>query len=75
MNGVATGHFVRGRSGRKEVFLTNGTIGLVLTDFAIVIAVERFVNAHAAIVTMKKMFGSPDAAKAAEIAVIGFLFV
>lgn len=75
MNGMPTGHFVTGRSGREQVFLTHGAVGLVLAHLAIVILVEGAIDAHAAIMTVLEVFGTSDAAKAAVWTVIRTFFV
>ena len=75
MNGMSTGHFVTGRSGGEQIFLTDGAVGLVLAHLAIVILVEGAINAHAAIMAVLKVFRSSDAAKAAVWTVIRTFFV
>ena len=73
MNGVSTGHFVRGMATAKEVFLANGAVGHVLSGFAIVIVEQYGINAHTAIMAMGKILTASDAAKPAVIAVVGIL--
>ena len=55
--------------------MTHWAIGLVLSDLAVVVVVQRPVNAHATIMAMLKVLGTTDAAKAAIGAVVGPLFV
>lgn len=75
MNGVSTGHFVRCRARRKEIFLTNGTVGFVFSGLAIVIVIQVLVDAHTTIVAMQKVFGATHAAEATVFTVVGTLFV
>jgi hypothetical protein len=70
MNRVTARHFVTGRTRGKEIFLTDGTVGLVLAHLAVVIVVEGAINAHAAIVTVLKILGTADAAKATVFAMV-----
>lgn len=55
--------------------MTNRAIGLVLATLAIMLVVKRLVNAHAAIVTMLKVFGSSHTAETAFRTVVGLIFV
>lgn len=70
MNGMSTGHFVTGRTRREKIFLTDGTIGLVLSVLAIVIVVQSTIDAHAAVVTVLKVFGTADTAKATVLTMV-----
>jgi hypothetical protein len=74
MNGVAAGHFVRGKATAEQIFLTNGTVAHVLATLAVVIVKQVNVNAHAAIVTVTKIVGAAHAAKAAVGTVVRFVF-
>ena len=75
MDGVSAGHFVRGRPRTKEVFLTDRAIRLVLSAFAIVVGVQGFVNAHAAIMTMLKVFRATHSTETAILTVIWFFII
>ena len=75
VNSVTTGHFVRGTSRAKQKFLTNRTIGFILSTFAIVVVVKRPVDAHSAIVAVLKVFGATDSAKATIWAVIRLFII
>jgi hypothetical protein len=70
VNRMTAWHFVTGRTGGKEVFLTDGTIGLVLAHLAVVIVVEGAINAHAAIMAVLEILGTTDAAKTAVFAMV-----
>ena len=74
MNGMTAGHFVTGAPRRKEILLTDGTVGLVLANLAVVIVVEGPVDAHATVVAVFKVLGAADAAKAAIGTMIGTFF-
>ena len=74
MNSVTTGHFVRGVTTGKQVFLTHGAIGVILARLAIVVVKQLDVNAHAAIVTVTKVFTSSNTAEAAVCAMVGRFF-
>lgn len=63
VNGVTTGHLVGGTSRTEEELLTDGTVGFVLSRFAIVVGVETAVDAHATVVTVLEIFGSPHPAE------------
>jgi hypothetical protein len=71
MNGMSAGHFVGGMPAGKQIFLTNGAIAHVFAGFAIVIVKQNGINAHAAIVTVAKVFASADTTKATIFAVVG----
>jgi hypothetical protein len=73
MDRVSTGHFVRGVTTGKQIFLTDGTIRVVLALLAVVVVKEFGINAHAAIVAVAKIFAAADPAKAAVAAVVGRL--
>jgi nucleoside diphosphate kinase len=75
MNGMSTWHFMRSAPGGKEIFLTDGTIGLVLPSLAVVIVVEGNVNAHATIVAVLEILGTTDATKATIGTMVGAFFV
>jgi hypothetical protein len=75
MNGVSTGHFMARRSTAEQVFLAHRTVGSVLSCLAIVVAVERLVNAHTAVMAVLKILRPSDSTKAAVGAVIGCLLV
>mmetsp|Transcript_2797 Transcript_2797/g.6058 ORF Transcript_2797/g.6058 Transcript_2797/m.6058 type:complete len:242 (+) Transcript_2797:505-1230(+) len=75
VNGVAAWQFVGGVSARKEVFVTDGAVGHVLPDFAIVMVEKLFVDAHSAVLTVTEIFSTADAAEAAVGAVVGALFI
>ena len=73
MNGVAAGHFVTGAAGRKEIFLTNRTVGHVFASLAIVIVKQQCVDAHATVVAVTKVAAATDAAETTVLAVVGVL--
>lgn len=75
VNGMSAGHFVTGGSRRKEVFLADGTIGLVFAVFAIVIVVESSVDAHAAIVTVLEVLSTTDATESTIFTMVRTLFI
>jgi hypothetical protein len=65
MNGMSTGHFVRGVSGTEEIFLTYGAVGHVLAGLAIVIVKEEGIDTHPTVIAVTKVFSSPHSTKAA----------
>ena len=71
VNRMPTGHFVRGASRAEEKFLTDWTIGFVLSTLAIVICVETSVNAHATVVAMLEIFSSSHPAESTVRAMVG----
>ena len=75
MHGVPTWHFVRGIPGTEQIFLTDRTIGHVLSSLAIVIIKEKPINAHATIVTVPKVFPSTHPTKPTFLAVIRGLVI
>ena len=75
VNGMAAGQFVTSFAAGKQILLTDGTVGHVLSDFAIVIGKELFVDAHATILAVSKVFSAPDATETAVRAVVGAFFV
>ena len=56
--------------GGKQIFLTDGTVGHVLSRFAVVIVKEDGINAHAAVMTMGKIFAATHATESTVGAVI-----
>lgn len=75
MNGVSTGHFMTGGTGRKQILLTNGTVGHVLARLAIVIVKQKGINAHAAVVAVPKVFLAANPTKTTISAVVRILIV
>mmetsp|Transcript_47674 Transcript_47674/g.70956 ORF Transcript_47674/g.70956 Transcript_47674/m.70956 type:complete len:439 (+) Transcript_47674:395-1711(+) len=75
MDGMSTGHLVTCTSTAEQIFLTNGTVGFVLSDFAVVIVVEGTIDAHATIMTVLKVFCPSDATKAAIGTMVRTFFV
>lgn len=73
MNGVATGHFVAGRPRRKQILLTNRTIGHVLAGLAVVILKQESVNAHATIVTMPEIVPPSHPTETTIVTMVGIL--
>ena len=63
VNSMAAWHFVRGTSGTKEIFLTDGAVAAIFASFAIVVIVQTLVNTHAAFVAMLEVVGPADAAE------------
>ena len=59
----------------KEKLLADGTVGFVLSTFAVVIGVETSVNAHSTVVTVFEILGTTDMAKAAVGAMVGSFVV
>jgi len=72
---VPAGHFVGGRAGGEQVFLTDGTIRHVFSYFAIVVVEEVNVNAHSAVVAVAKVLLPADAAKSTIRAMVRIFFV
>lgn len=75
VNGVSAGHLVAGRAARKEVFLTNRTVGLVLAHLAIVVVVQGPIDAHATIVTVLKVLGTTHPTKSTIRTMVGTLLI
>jgi hypothetical protein len=65
MNGMSTGHFVRGISRTKQIFLTDGTVGHVFASLAIVIVKEEGIDTHATVIAVTKVLSSTYSTKAA----------
>jgi hypothetical protein len=75
VNGVTTGHFVRGRPTAKEEFLTDGTVRLVLAILTVVVVIECLVNAHTTIVAVLKVLGTAHPAETTLRAVVGVILL
>jgi hypothetical protein len=75
VNCMATWHFMRSTPGTKKKFLTNGTVGLVLSALAIMIRIQALINAHSAIMAVLEIFRTANAAKSAVWTVIWFFIV
>jgi hypothetical protein len=73
MNGMATGHFMTGTPTRKQILLTHGTIGHVLSRLAIMIIKQHGINAHSTIMTMPKVILSTHPTKSTIGTMIGLL--
>jgi hypothetical protein len=73
MNGMATGHFMTGTPTRKQILLTHGTIGHVLSRLAIMIIKQHGINAHSTIMTMPKVILSTHPTKSTLCTMIGLL--
>lgn len=71
MDRVSTGHFVRGVTTGKQIFLTHRTIRIVLALLAVVIVKEFGINTHATIVAVAKVFSATDTTKAAVTTMVG----
>jgi hypothetical protein len=70
MNGVSTGEFMTWLSGRKEILLTDWTVGLVLASLAVVVLIEFFVDAHSAVMAMLVVFSTTDTTKTTIVTVV-----
>jgi hypothetical protein len=60
-------------STREQIFLTHGTIAHILPRLAVVVIKQKGINAHSAIVTVRKIFPPADATKATFFAVVWIL--
>lgn len=75
MNGMTAGHFMRRTSGTEQEFLTDRTVGFVLSAFAVVVGVQAFVDAHSTVVAMLEIFSASDTTKPTILAMIGLFIV
>lgn len=66
---------MRCASRTEEKLLAHGAIGLVLAVLAVVIGVETLINAHAAVMTMLKVIGTSDTAKATVLTMVRFFII
>jgi hypothetical protein len=60
---MSAGHFMRGGTGRKQIFLADWTVGHVFPGLAVVIIKKERVDAHPAIMTVPEILSSTDPAK------------
>ena len=70
---MSAGQVLRRLAAAKHVLATHGTIILVLVLEALVRLEDAHGNAHTALVAVAKVFRTADAAKAALLAMEGFL--
>lgn len=66
---------MRGTPGTKQKLLTDWTVGLVFPAFAVVIVIQTLVDAHSAVVTMLKVFGTTNSTEPTVLTVIWFFLV
>ena len=73
VDGMATGHLVRGRTGAEQILLADGAVGHVLARLAVVIVEEEGINAHTAVMAVLEVLPATDSAEATVGAMVGLL--
>jgi hypothetical protein len=74
MNGMTAWHLMPGIAAAEQIILTHWAIRDIFSNFAVMLMIEFFINAHATVVTVLEVFSSSDAAQATILAVIRFRF-
>lgn len=73
VDGMATGHLVRGRTGAEQILLTNGAVGHVLARLAVVIIEKEGIDTHSTVMAVLEVLSPTDSAEATVGAVVGLL--